>query len=118
MKVETMRGKQITIGKLVVQIPSSIPTTDAEIIEHEGTIALIQREIAHPEAIVKLGRATVELLREDITAAMMQREQEERTGVRQETFKMDVPEGPKRPQLEGGVTVLQIEGPGKRRKAK
>lgn len=115
MNVKTLRGKQVNIGKLVIQIPQSIPQTDEEIIGHEATIALIKAEIAGPEAMVSFAKKVVDLLHEDITDAMMQREKEARTGVKENGFEFD--DRPAGPRI-ASSPPLQIEGPRRKRGAK
>lgn len=68
-----MRGSQINIGKITVQIPPAIPTTNDEVVDREATIAIIQDEIAPYEAIVKGGKEIMDGLREDITDCMVSR---------------------------------------------
>ncbi len=67
------RGMQVTIGRLVVQIPPGTPKTDEEVIDREHTIALIEEEIAPHKSIVDVGKEVQTGLREDITACMTER---------------------------------------------
>lgn len=65
-----MRGSQVDIGGLAVQIPQDRPKTQDEVMALEEQIAYIERQVAPHKAIVDVSKIVKDGLREDITAGV------------------------------------------------
>jgi len=69
-KAEDIRGQTVSIGRLTIQVPVTLPETDDDILGHEEQVALIKAECRPHKKIVDAGKEVVTLLQDDITAAM------------------------------------------------
>ena len=72
-KTETLRGRQIFVGKLSFVLPADVPVTDVEVVEREKLIARIEAAVNPYRAVAKFGDDVVKMLREDVTRTFRNR---------------------------------------------
>lgn len=93
------RGQQLTVGSLVVQVPTERPKTDAEIVDREMLIEQIEEAAGDARETVKLARDLKAGLRMDIAATANRR----RRGIPEEAGLFDdaKPAAPKKTKADG-----------------
>ena len=67
---EAIRGTQVLIGGVVLQVPPDSPQTDQEVVEREEFITRVLRASAQPSAEAAMARKIVSGVRDGIDAYM------------------------------------------------
>lgn len=80
-----LRGQQVTVGDVVIQIPSTRPKTDAEIADREELIDEVDEAALEARDTVKLAKTVMNGLRHDLSVTANRR----RKGLKEEAELFD-----------------------------